>query len=57
VDNFARKFMSEYNADHIITALKQHYTIMVDKEATKYIVLPSNGTINTAKFMHTCQDI
>ncbi len=32
--------MSEYDAEHIINALKQHYyTIMVDKEATKYFGL------------------
>jgi hypothetical protein len=39
VDNFAIKIMSEDNANHIINALKKHYTITVDREATKYIGL------------------
>jgi hypothetical protein len=31
--------MSENNTDHIVNALKKYYTIMVDKDAAKYIVL------------------
>ncbi len=39
VDDFAIKIMSENNADHLINVLKKNYTITVDREATKYIVL------------------
>jgi hypothetical protein len=39
VDDFAIKIMSENGADHIINALKKYYTIMVDKDAAKYIGL------------------
>ncbi len=31
--------MSKDNANYIINALKKHYTITVDREATKYIDL------------------
>jgi hypothetical protein len=39
VDDFAIKIMSENNADHVINTLKKYYTIMVDKDAAKYIGL------------------
>jgi hypothetical protein len=39
VDDFAIKIMSEDDANHIINALKKHYTITVDREATKSIGL------------------
>ncbi len=35
--DFAIKIMSENGADHIINVLKKYYTIMVDKDAAKYI--------------------
>ena len=38
VDNFAIKIMSENNVNHI-NVLKKNYTIIVDREATKYIGL------------------
>ncbi len=39
MDDFAIKIMSENEVDHIINALKKYYTIMVDKDAAKYIGL------------------
>jgi hypothetical protein len=52
VDDFAIKIMSEKDVDHLINALKKHYTITVDKEATKYIGLAieweyTNGKVHT----------
>jgi hypothetical protein len=39
MDDFAIKIMSENEVDHITNALKKYYTIMVDKDAAKYIGL------------------
>jgi hypothetical protein len=39
VDNFAIKYTSMEDAQHLIDALKQDYTITIDWDATKYIGL------------------
>ncbi len=39
VDNFAIKYTSKEDAQHLIDALKQDYTITINWDATKYIGL------------------
>ena len=36
VDNFRVKYVGKEHADHLINALKQHYTVAEDWEGTKY---------------------
>jgi hypothetical protein len=37
VDDFAVKYTREQDANHLISAIKEHYEMTIDKSATKYI--------------------
>ena len=39
VNNFAVKYVSQDDADHLINAVRKYFPMTVDKEATKYIGL------------------
>jgi hypothetical protein len=39
VDDFAVKYTREQDANHLISAIKEHYKMTIDKSATKYIGL------------------
>ncbi len=54
VDDFATKYTSMEDAQHLIDALKQDFTIAIDWNATKYMVLPLNGTTRAKRSMPTC---
>ncbi len=56
VDNFAIKYASMEDAQHLIDALKQDYTITIDWDATKYIGLTLEWTTRTKRSMPTFRD-
>ncbi len=56
VDDFAIKYTSMEDAQHLIDALKHDNTITIDWVATNTLDLLLNGTTRTKMSMPTCQD-
>ncbi len=56
IDDFAIKYTSMEDAQHLIDALKKGSTITIDWDAAK-LDLPLNGTTRTKRSMPLCQDI
>jgi hypothetical protein len=56
LNNFAIKYTSMEDAQHLIDTLKQDYTITIDWDATKYIRLTLEWDYKNQRSMPTCQD-